>query len=176
MTLRKTLAAAAVAALTLSATGAQAQNCMDVLSRTPDVSQFVNALVRTGQTALLRGSGPFTILAPNNAAVNRLPIQFRNDVFGSAASREDDMDPVQAPAVVNAHILDGKHVAADAQVGQAVVTRNGNEIRIVRGADGRYALQPTGRGRRNVEGHVVQADIQCSNGVIHIVDTVLVRP
>jgi uncharacterized surface protein with fasciclin (FAS1) repeats len=89
------------------------------------------------------------------------------------------MDPVLAPAVVNAHIVDGKHTAAEVQAGastQSVTTRNGNELKLVRGADGRFSLQPQGRGRRAVEGHVVRADIPCSNGVIHLVDTVLIRP
>jgi uncharacterized surface protein with fasciclin (FAS1) repeats len=178
MSFRKSLAVTvAAAAIALSAGAAQAQNCMEVLSRTPQASQFVNALVRTGQTALLRGAGPFTILAPTNEAVNRLPIQFRNDVFGTAQTSIEEMDPVLAPAVVNAHLIDGRHVAAEV-VGQQQVTmttRNGNELLITRGADGRYTLVPQGRGRRAPEGHVVQADIPCSNGVIHLVDAVLVR-
>jgi uncharacterized surface protein with fasciclin (FAS1) repeats len=180
MIFRKGLAVAAAAtAMTLAVHAAQAQNCMDVLSRTPEASSFVAALVRTGQTTLLRGSGPFTILAPTNAAVNKLPVSFRTNVFGSAASSEQEMDPVLAPAVVNAHIVDGKHTAAEVQAGastQSVTTRNGNELKLVRGADGRFSLQPQGRGRRAVEGHVVRADIPCSNGVIHLVDTVLIRP
>ena len=180
MILHKSLAvAAAAAAMTLTVHAAQAQNCMEVLSRTPEASDFASALVRTGQTALLRGPGPFTILAPTNQAVYKLPIQFRNNVFGVAASSEQQMDPVLAPAVVNAHIIDGKHMAAEVQAGastQSMTTRNGNELKLVRGPDGRFSLQPQGRGRRAVEGHVVRADIPCSNGVIHLVDTVLVRP
>jgi uncharacterized surface protein with fasciclin (FAS1) repeats len=179
MTLRSALlGAAAAAALGLPGAAARAQDCMDVLSRTPEAGGFVNALVRTGQTALLRGAGPFTILAPTNEAVNRLPIQFRNDVFGQPGPSDQEMDPVLAPAVVNAHLVDGRHTAAEVQAGastQSFITRNGNELRLARGADGRFALQPQGRGRRAVEGHVVRADIPCSNGVIHLVDAVLVR-
>ncbi len=177
MTLRKTLAVTAAAVvMTLSAGAAQAQNCMDVLSRTPEAAQFVAALTRTGLSSVLRSSsGPYTILAPTNEAVNRLPIQFRNDVFGTAQVNADEMDPVAAPAVVNAHIIDGKFTSADAQAGLTFRTRNGNEIRLEKGADGRYVLQPQGRGRRAVEGHVVRGDIECSNGVIHLVDRVLVR-
>ena len=82
-----------------------------------------------------------------------------------------------APAVVNAHIVDGKITSAGLQ-GQSSAsfhTRNGNELKLVRGQDGRFALMPQGRGRRAVEGHVVRADIPCSNGVIHLVDTVLIK-
>jgi uncharacterized surface protein with fasciclin (FAS1) repeats len=56
-----------------------------------------------------------------------------------------------------------------------MTTRNGNELKLVRGSDGRFALMPEGRGSRAVEGHVVRADIPCSNGVIHLVDTVLIK-
>ena len=62
MTLRTVFtAAAATAAITLGG-AAQAQNCAEVLGRTQEASQFANALTRTGQTVLLRSSGPFTIL------------------------------------------------------------------------------------------------------------------
>jgi uncharacterized surface protein with fasciclin (FAS1) repeats len=178
MRLRKIFSVvAAAAAVTLAGVGAgQAQNCMEVLSRTPDTSSFVAALTRTGQTALLRSSGPFTILAPTNEAVSKVPINLRNDVFGQGPT--DSMDPYVAPAVVSAHIIDGKHTAAEVQAGastQSMTTRNGNELKLVRGADGRFSLQPQGRGRRAVDGHVVRADIPCSNGVIHLVDTVLIK-
>jgi uncharacterized surface protein with fasciclin (FAS1) repeats len=177
MTLRRTFSVlAAVAAVTLAAGGAaQAQNCMEVLDRTPDASRFVAALTRTGQTALLRGSGPFTILAPTDEAVGKTPQNIREDVFGRQPT--DDMNPVLAPAVVNAHVVDGKITSADLQ-GQSSAnfhTRNGNELKLVRGQDGRFVLMPQGRGRRAVEGHVVRADIPCSNGVIHLVDTVLIK-
>jgi uncharacterized surface protein with fasciclin (FAS1) repeats len=179
MIIHKGLAVAvAAAAMTLTVQVAQAQNCMDVLSRTPEASSFVAALTRTGQTSLLRGPGPFTILAPTNEAASKVSPNLRTSVFGSAAFSEQDMDPVLAPAVMNAHIIDGKHTAAEVQAGastQSFTTRNGNELKLVRGADGRFSLQPQGRGRRAVEGHVVRADIPCSNGVIHLVDTVLIR-
>ena len=179
MKLRKACSAVAVAAaVTLTGVGTgQAQNCMEVLSRTPEASSFVAALTRTGQTTLLRGSGPFTILAPTNEAVSKVPINLRNDVFGQGPT-DSSMDPYVAPAVVSAHIIDGRHTGAEVQAGasaQSMMTRNGNELKLVRGADGKFVLQPQGRGRRAVEGHVVRADIPCSNGVIHLVDTVLIK-
>jgi len=179
MKLRKACSAVAVAAaVTLIGVGTgQAQNCMEVLSRTPEASSFVAALTRTGQTTLLRGSGPFTILAPTNEAVSKVPINLRNDVFGQGPT-DSSMDPYVAPAVVSAHIIDGKHTGAEVQAGasaQSMMTRNGNELKLVRGDDGRFVLMPQGRGRRAVEGHVVRADIPCSNGVIHLVDTVLIK-
>jgi len=176
MTLCKafTAAAAAAAAITLGG-AAQAQNCMEVLGRIPEASQFVDVLTRTGQTALLRASGPFTILAPTNDAIGKTSQKLRNDVFGQQPT--DSMDPYLAPAVVSAHTIDGRIGSSDVE-GQSSAsfrTRNGNELKLVRGSDGRFALMPEGRGRRAVEGHVVRADIACSNGVLHLVDTVLIK-
>lgn len=174
-------AAAAGLALALTAGAAQAQDCLAVLSANPQLSSFAEALNRTGQAELLHGSGPFTILAPNNAAIDRVPVNIRNDLMGSQPGA--DIDPVRGPAVVNAQMIDGRHMAAEVR-GQdrvEVRTRNGNTLVIQREADGRYSLTPGrggfgGGGIRAVEpAHVVQADIPCSNGVIHIVDRVLIR-
>lgn len=182
MRLRSHLAGAAAAALfCLAGTAAEAQDCMAVMAQNPQLSTFVSALNRTGQSSLLRSPGPFTILAPTNEAINRVPINIRNDLTGSGAT--ESIDPVRAPAVVNAHIVDGKHMASEVRGQERVTTRtrNGNELIIQRGDDGRYTLAPGrggfGAGGANVgqPAHVVQADIPCSNGVVHVVDRVLVR-
>jgi uncharacterized surface protein with fasciclin (FAS1) repeats len=62
-----------------------------------------------------------------------------------------------------------------ARAGRRERAHRGNELQLVRGFDGRFALMPQGRGCRVVEGHVVRGDIPCSNGVIHFVDTVLIK-
>ncbi len=90
---------------------------------------------------------------------------------------------MRGPAVVNAQMIDGRHFAREVEGRDRVTVRmrNGNMLLIQRGADGQYTLAPDGggfgaSGIRQVElAHVVQADIPCSNGVVHIVDRVLVR-
>lgn len=180
--LRFPLAVAALAAtLCFGGTAARAQDCMAVMSQMPDLSTFVGALNRTGVSNLLRGPGPFTILAPTNEAINKLPVNIRNDLAGSQPT--ESIDPVRLPAVLNAQIIDGKHLSSEVQ-GQnrvTVRTRNGNELIIQRQSDGSYTLTPGaggfGAGGRSQipPARVVRADIPCSNGVIHIVDNVLVR-
>ncbi|MBX6375005.1 MAG: fasciclin domain-containing protein [Acetobacteraceae bacterium] len=174
------LAAAAMFCLA-GGTAARAQDCLTVMSQIPDLSTFVGGLNRTGQSDLLRGPGPFTILAPTNEAIARVPINIRNDLTGSQPTQ--DFDPVRGPAVINAHIIDGKHMASEVR-GQdrvEVRTRNGNVLIIQRGSDGRYTLTPGPGGfgaggiSRIEPARVVRADIPCSNGVIHMVDHVLVR-
>lgn len=112
MTLRSVLlGAAAAAALCFGAASARAQDCATVMSQNPQLSSFTAALNRTGVANLLRGSGPFTVLAPNNEAINRVPVNIRNDLMGSQPTQ--DFDPIRGPAVINAQIIDGKHLASE---------------------------------------------------------------
>ncbi len=171
---------ALTAALCFSGT-ARAQDCLTVMSQIPELSNFVGSLNRTGVAALLRGPGPFTILAPTNQAIDRVPVNIRNDLMGSVPTQ--DIDPIRGPAVVNAHIIDGKHLSGEVrgQERATIRTRNGNELVIQRQSDGHYTLTPGaggfGAGGRNVipPARVLRADIPCSNGVVDIVDNVLVR-
>jgi len=154
---------------------------MAVMAQNPQLSSFVSALNRTGVSNLLHSPGPFTILAPTNEAIDRVPVNLKNDLMGSQPTQ--DFDPIRGPAVVNAQIIDGKHVASDVRGQDRVTmrTRNGNELIIQRESDGRYGITPGAGGfgaggtHRIQTGHVIQADIPCSNGVIHIVDRVLVH-
>lgn len=179
MTLRATFVAAAAMAA-FSSGAARAQDCLSVLTQNPQLSIFASTMGRTGQAALLLTPGPFTILAPTNDAINRVPINIRNDLFGSQPG--NSIDPIRAPAVINAHIFDGKHPASEVRSQDRIVfrSRNGNELIIQRGTDGRYTFTPGeggyggGSGSRMPPAHVVQADVPCTNGVIHIVDRVLV--
>ncbi|MCO6415706.1 fasciclin domain-containing protein [Siccirubricoccus sp. KC 17139] len=178
---RGLIAGAAAAALCLGGAAAHAQDCMAVMARNPQLSTFVGSLERTGVAELLRSPGPFTILAPTNAAIEQVPVNIRNDLMGSQP--RDSFDPIRGPAVVNAHILDGKHMASETAGRQEIRmrTRNGNELILNRQPDGHYSITPGGGGfsaggaHRIQPAHVVQADIPCSNGVVHIVDHVLVR-
>lgn len=174
-------ALALAAALCFGAAAARAQDCVAVMSQIPELSTFVNALNRTGLTDLLRGPGPFTILAPTNQAIERVPINIRNDLMGTVPT--ESIDPIRGPAVLNAHIIDGKHLSSEVQGQNRVTmrTRNGNQLIIQRQSDGHYSLTPGpggfGAGGRNQipPAHVLRTDIPCSNGVVHIVDNVLAR-
>ena len=153
----------AVAAATILVAGAaaRAQDCVALISQNPQLSAFSSSLDRFGITNLLRTPGPFTILAPTNAAIGRLPINVRNDLTGQGPT--DDIDPIRGPAVMNAHIVDGRVVSNDV-TGQDRVqlrTRNGNLLTIQRQSDGTYTLRPGWRechpGRaRGSGGHPLQ--------------------
>jgi uncharacterized surface protein with fasciclin (FAS1) repeats len=177
MTLRRALISAVLVvagAFDVGAAQAQEKNCWDVLAGIPSVARFTQAMRRTGQNRLLQANYPITVMAPNDEAVAKVPSHLLTDVFGSQPT--ETVDPYKAPAVVGAHLMQGRYTTADVrgQNAVSVVTYDGNVMSFVRGEGGRFMVTPEGS-RRSVEASVVQADIPCSNGVIHVVDAVLVR-
>ena len=176
------LAAALAALLALPATvHAQPQDCGSIIARDPQLTRATSALERTGILENLRGIGPVTVFAVTDQGIARQPENLAQTLFPIAGGQMGgpDIDPVLAPNVVNAHIVDGL-VRADAlRPGLALRSRSGGTIEVVAEAGGQLALRP-GRGgfsvgARPADAHVVQADIPCANGVIHKIDHVLVR-
>lgn len=186
MTFKTKLAALAVSGLALSAlyapaAMAQSTSCADVIAADPQLSRSASALERTGILEGLRASSPVTIFVPTNEAIARHPSDLAERLFPQGGSNQGGqmMDPVAAPAAVNAHILDGRHPASEFTAGQTLRTRNGTTIDVAAAQDGLVTLSPTaGRftfGLKSEQARIVQADVPCSNGLIHKVNDVLVR-
>ncbi|MBE9604705.1 fasciclin domain-containing protein [Acetobacteraceae bacterium H6797] len=157
--------------LVASSAMAQSKNCLDTLAGMPEMSRFVGVIAASHVGADLREVGPFTILAPTNAAIEAAP-PFLVDRLFPKESDGRTADPVLAPAAVNAHILAGRYTSTAVSVGQSVQTRTraGNLIE-VSNQNGAVTIAAAGAG----EAKVVKSDIACSNGVIHVIDHVLVR-
>ena len=176
------LAAALLAPLALAPPArAQAQDCGDVIARDPQLTRATSALERTGILDNLRVIGPLTIFAVTDAGIARQPQNLAEALFPQAGSNQGGqaMDPVLAPNVVNAHIVDGRFGVEALRAGMSLRSRSGQTIEVVSVEGGPVTLRP-GRGgfsvgARAADAHVVQADIPCSNGVIHKIDHVLVR-
>jgi uncharacterized surface protein with fasciclin (FAS1) repeats len=180
------LAAGAISGLALSVVcasvaTAQSTTCVDVIARDPQLSRASSALERTGIAEGLRNSGPFTIFVPTDQAIARHPSDLSERLFPQGGSGQGGqmMDPVAAPAAVNAHILDGRHPASEFRAGTKLPTRNGTTIDVASAQGGQITLSPTpGRfslGMKPEQAKIIQGDIACSNGIIHKVDDVLVR-
>ncbi len=117
---------------------------------------LASAVTAAGLIATLKGTGPFTVFAPNDEAFAKLP-----------AGTVDDLlkDIPKLKAILTYHVLAGKVMAADVlkMDGQSATTVNGETLQI----------STTGGVKLNGNVHVTKTDIECTNGVIHIVDTVL---
>lgn len=129
---------------------------VDIAVGSPDHTTLVAAVTAAGLVETLSGPGPFTIFAPTNAAFTALP----------AGTVENLLKPEskdQLTSILTYHVVSGNVMAADLTDGQKVTTLNGKELTV-----------SIANGVVKINGAtVVAADLAGSNGVIHVVDTVI---
>jgi uncharacterized surface protein with fasciclin (FAS1) repeats len=131
-------------------------NIADTAARTPQLSTLSKLINDAGLAETLRGAGPFTVFAPTDEAFKAVPAKTMAEL---AADKE------MLKAVLTYHVVPGKLTAADA--------KNTN-LKTVQGAN--VALAKAGSFVTVEEALVTQADVGATNGVIHIIDKVLIPP
>jgi uncharacterized surface protein with fasciclin (FAS1) repeats len=154
-------AAAAVAAVAFAApTSAQmAENdIVDVAVAAGDFTTLAAALEAADLVSVLKGEGPFTVFAPTDAAFAKLP---EGTVEGLLADKE------ALTQVLTYHVVPGEVMAADVVGLSEAPTVQGSSIAISV-VDGKVML--------NGSSTVVATDVNASNGVIHVIDTVILPP
>jgi len=114
------------------------------------------AVTAAGLVDTLKGAGPFTVFAPNDEAFAKLPA-------GTVEGLLKDIPKLSA--ILTYHVVAGKVMAAD------VMTMDGKTAATVNGA--LLKISTTGGVKLNGEVNVVATDIACTNGVIHVIDSVL---
>lgn len=149
-----TLSAAAL--LQGCATGPVPATIADTAARTPQLSTLNKLIADAGLAETLRQSGPFTVFAPSDEAFKAVPAKTMAEL---AANKE------LLKSVLSYHVLPGK-------VGSAEVT-NGS-VKTVQGAN--LALAKAGGYVTVEDAMVTQADVAASNGVVHVIDRVLMPP
>ena len=155
------LFAAAIAAIGITAGAAQAQQA-DIVDTAIGAGSF-NTLVSAVQAAelvdALKGEGPFTVFAPTDEAFAALPAGTVDDLL-----KPENRD--QLVAILTYHVVPAKVMSADI-AGKAATakTLSGGEL----------AIDATSGVTVN-DAKVVTADIEASNGVIHVVDAVILPP
>ena len=146
----------AISLLSGCASGMRAVSVADTLAAQPQLSTLNGLVIKAGLADTLKGTGPFTVFAPTNEAFSKVP---------AATMQSLANDPVRLKAVLAYHVLPGKVMAAD--------VKNGNS-KTVNGAN--LALSRAGE-FVTVEDALVQTpDISATNGIVHIVDGVLIPP
>ena len=149
--------AATAAAETPAVTDAPAAagDIVVVASSLPDFSTLVAAIAAAGLVETLQGPGPFTVFAPTNEAFAALPA----GLVDALLLPENKDALVQ---ILTYHVVDGKVMAAEVVAGD-VPTVQGTNLTIT-----------TDGGVKIFDANVVQTDVVASNGVIHVIDQVLV--
>jgi uncharacterized surface protein with fasciclin (FAS1) repeats len=120
-----------------------------------DFSTLVAAVKAAGLVDTLNGDGPFTIFAPTNAAFEKLP-------KGTVEELLKPENKEKLTAILTYHVVAGKVMAADVKTGK-VKTVQGSELDV----------KATDNGVTVDGAKVVKTDIAGKNGVIHVIDSVL---
>lgn len=135
-------------------TAASAKTVVDIAVGSPDHTTLVAAVKAAGLVETLSGKGPFTVFAPTNAAFAKLPA-------GTVESLLKPENKAQLIAVLTYHVVPGKVMAADVRAGK-VKTVNGAEATITTN----YGVKIDGA-------KVIATDLVADNGVVHVIDTVI---
>lgn len=156
-TRRTALAAALVTLVSGCATVSAPVSVAETIAADPALSTLSGLIQSAGLTETLKGAGPFTVFAPTNDAFKAVPAKTMESL---------GKDPAALKGVLTFHVVAAKAMAADVKNGK-VKTVNGAELDLGKAGDfvtiGENAI-------------VTKADIAASNGVVHIVDAVLLPP
>jgi uncharacterized surface protein with fasciclin (FAS1) repeats len=136
---------------------------VDIAAGNPEFSTLVTALGAAGLTETLSGPGPFTVFAPTNDAFAKLPA-------GTLKTLLEPANKEQLSAILKYHVVPAAIMAKDVKPG-TVETVNGATFTVA-DEDGSVVLTD-GHGNK---AKVITTDIVASNGVIHVIDAVLLPP
>jgi uncharacterized surface protein with fasciclin (FAS1) repeats len=130
---------------------------VEVASGNADFSTLVAAVQAAGLVETLQGDGPFTVFAPTNAAFAALPAGVLERLL---LPENKDL----LVSILTYHVVPGKVLAADVVDGEVATAQGGN-----------VTLSTMGGVKVN-QANVIAADVIASNGVIHVIDAVLLPP
>lgn len=134
------------------------KNIVQLASETDILSTLVAAVQAGDLVETLSGNGPFTVFAPTNEAFAALPEGTLDDLL-----KPENKD--QLVAILTYHVVSGNVKSTDLSNGMSATTVNGKDITI----DLSDGVKVNGA-------NVVSADIEASNGVVHVIDAVILPP
>jgi uncharacterized surface protein with fasciclin (FAS1) repeats len=135
---------------------ADLHNIVDTAVAAGSFKTLVAAVTAAGLVDTLKGPGPFTVFAPSDAAFAKLPA-------GTVDNLVKPENKAKLTAILTLHVMPGKVMAADVSGKKLSPTSvNGEALHV----DGTHGVTVNGA-------HVTTADIACTNGVIHVIDAVL---
>lgn len=144
----------AVLALFVASFGLQAadKDIVDTAVAAGSFKTLVTAVKAAGLVETLKSAGPFTVFAPTDEAFAKLPAGTLDKLLAN---------PAELKKVLTYHVVSGKVMAADVKAGK------------VKTVEGSSATLATKGGVTIDKANVVKTDIVCSNGVIHVIDAVI---
>lgn len=147
---------AAVVMLAASSLTAQAANIVGTAQNAGQFNTLIAAAKAAGLAPTLSGKGPFTVFAPTDAAFAKLP-------KGTVESLLKPANKHKLASILKYHVVAGEIEASDIKAGRShVKTVNGQSLTVRKHG-----------GVRVNNAKVISADVQADNGVIHVIDKVL---
>ncbi len=150
----------AAPAETQATEAAAGEDIVALASGNEDLSTLVEAVTAADLVETLQGDGPFTVFAPTNEAFEALP--------------DGTLDTLLAPEgkdqltdILTYHVVPSEAMAADLTDGQKLTTVQGEELTVGVAEDGTVTIN---------DAEVTTADVDASNGVVHVIDGVLTPP
>lgn len=128
----------------------------DTAARTPQLSTLAKLINDAGLADTLRGAGPFTVFAPSDEAFKAVP---------AATMEQLAKDKAMLAAVLSYHVIPAKVTSAEVKTGN---------VKTVQGAN--VAVSKAGTFVTVEDAVVTQADVAATNGVVHVIDKVLLPP
>lgn len=153
--------ALALMALNAAPLAARADDIVDTARKAGRFRTLLAAAKAAGLVDALKSDGPFTLFAPTDEAFAKIPRETLDGLL-----RPENRDKLAA--ILTYHVIPSKAMAAD------VVKLDGKGVKSVEGSD--LMVMVEGKNVMVGKAKVVKTDIAASNGVIHVIDTVLMPP
>jgi uncharacterized surface protein with fasciclin (FAS1) repeats len=152
-----TAAVLASAGAALAQSNAEKKDIVDTAVAAQNFETLVRAVKAADLVDVLKGEGPFTVFAPNDKAFSKIPKEKLETLLKNKEA---------LAAVLQYHVVPGKVMAADVVNVDSAKTVLGKSVK-VKTNDGKVYIN---------DAQVIKTDIDCSNGVIHVIDSVLMPP
>lgn len=154
--IRTTLLALTASTALTGAAFAQTMDIVDTAVANGSFTTLVAAVQAAGLVDVLKGEGPFTVFAPTDAAFAALP-------EGTVAALLNDIPTLTG--ILTYHVIPGAVMAGDLTEGMTAATVNGAEVTFT-----------LANGAQINGTNIVMTDVMASNGVIHVIDAVILPP
>jgi len=151
-------------AAVLVASASALPNIVQLAQSVPELSTLVTAVSAGGLVSTLEGPGPFTVFAPTNDAFNALPAGVLDNLLKPE-------NKAQLVDILTYHVVAGNVQSGNLTNGELVPTVEGKNVSVnIEAVGGVYLNIGT------QSANVIQADVEASNGVVHLINAVLLPP
>lgn len=139
-----------------------ADDIVDTAVKAGNFKTLVAAVKAAGLVDVLKGKGPFTVFAPTDEAFAKLPKGTVDDLLKPE-------NKAKLASILKFHVLPGKYDAAR-------ITRPKAKAYGIKSVQGSLVVVELGKGVKVSGANVIKTDVGASNGIIHVIDTVMLPP